>query len=152
MLLTDGQGVPPLDAVNAMISFGNTLLYNDVLKMMKREGVDERLGIIHSINKRLTSLNLDFADIYKPLVVDRSILALISHHQIKNDNFEEKNGGVYLNLIGKKTFAEMYTVTMNRPKTIHGIKTTLATYISKQIKEYKKCVLEDRIWVPGKVY
>ena len=83
---------------------------------------------------------------------DRSILAFISHHQIKNDNFEEKNGGVYLNLIGKKTFAEMYTATMNRPKTIHGIKTTLATYISKQIKEYKKCVLEDRIWVPGKVY
>lgn len=143
---------PPLDEVNAMISFGNTILYGDMLKKIKEEGLDERFGVIHSINRHITSLNLDLADIYKPLIVDRTIISLVKRHRIRKEHFEPANGGIYMSREGKKIFTEAYNETMNRGIKIHDVKTTLRTYLTKQVKEYKRCLLNDEIWSPGKVY
>lgn len=54
---------PPLDALNSMISFGNTLLYNAVLKAIWKTALDPRIGIVHATTERDYSLNLDFADL-----------------------------------------------------------------------------------------
>lgn len=53
----------PLDALNAMISFGNTLLYNAVLKAIWKTTLDSHIGIVHATTERDYSLNLDFADL-----------------------------------------------------------------------------------------
>ena len=55
---------PPEDAINAMISFGNTLLYNQFLHIIWKTSLDPRIGVVHATNRRSHSLNLDFADIF----------------------------------------------------------------------------------------
>lgn len=92
---------PPQDPLNALISFGNTLLYNHFLQSIWKTSLDPRVGIVHATNQRSYSLNLDFADIYKPIVVDRVIFSLINLYQIKPDeDFERiENGEVYLRAI-----------------------------------------------------
>lgn len=95
---------PPLDALNAMISFGNTLLYNAVLKVIWKTTLDPRIGIVHATTERDYSLNLDFADLFKPLIVDRVIFSMINLGQIKADKdfCMEPSGAVFLNKDGKR--------------------------------------------------
>lgn len=101
---------PPKDAINAMISFGNTILYNRILSLIWRTGLDPRFGIVHASNRRSYSLNLDFADYFKPIIVDRVIFSLINHHQIKlKEHFEGVDqGGVYFNHVGKRMFIKAF--------------------------------------------
>ena len=68
---------PPKDPLNAMISFGNTLLYQRIANEINRTSLDIRIGIIHAAGTRPESLNLDLADLFKPILVDRTIFTLI---------------------------------------------------------------------------
>ena len=61
---------PPKDPVNSLIGFGNTLLYNRIQQVIWRTSLDSRIGVFHSANRRHFTLNLDFADVFKPIIVD----------------------------------------------------------------------------------
>ncbi|MGL4973459.1 MAG: CRISPR-associated endonuclease Cas1, partial [Culicoidibacterales bacterium] len=81
---------PPHNALNAMISFGNTVLYNIIMNEIMRTKLDIRIGFLHETqNRRTTTLNLDLAEIFKPLIVDRLIFRLINRQQIKSTHFKE---------------------------------------------------------------
>ena len=100
---------PPQNEVNALISFGNTLLYNLFATEIYKSSLDIRIGFLHATNNREESLNLDFAEIYKPLVVDRVIFALINRRALNTSHFEKtENGGVYLNAEGKRIFLDAF--------------------------------------------
>lgn len=58
---------PPQDPLNAMISFGNTLLYQRIANEINRTSLDIRIGIVHAAGNRPESLNLDLADLFKPI-------------------------------------------------------------------------------------
>lgn len=94
---------PPRNEVNALLSFGNTVLYNYLATAICKTALDIRVGFLHATGRRLHSLNLDFADVYKPLLVDRTVFALINRREIRPCHFEEQeNGAVYLNRTGKQ--------------------------------------------------
>lgn len=57
---------PPQNRLNALISFGNSLLYVTVLGEIYRTHLDPRIGFLHATNFRRFSLNLDVAEIFKP--------------------------------------------------------------------------------------
>ncbi|MGN0287488.1 MAG: CRISPR-associated endonuclease Cas1 [Atopobiaceae bacterium] len=99
---------PPRDPANALISFGNTLLYNKFLQLIWKTSLDPRIGVIHSTNGRLFSLNLDFADVFKPIVVDRVIFSLVNKRTIcsERDFCKTDEGGTYLNENGKRVFIQ----------------------------------------------
>lgn len=70
---------PPRNEVNAMISFGNTVLYGYISNIIMRTDLDVRIAFLHSANRRPESLNLDIAELFKPVIVDRLIFrSLIS--------------------------------------------------------------------------
>lgn len=94
---------PPKNPLNACLSFGNTLLYNYFLNLIWKKGLDPRFGIIHASNRRNYSLNLDFADIFKPIIIDRIIFTMINKKMLTvTADFEKtENGGVYLSKEGK---------------------------------------------------
>lgn len=81
-------------------------MYNELSRIINKSGLDIRISIVHSANSRNASLNLDIADIFKPIIVDRVIFSVINKKQIKADeHFEQvKNGGIYLNREGKTIF------------------------------------------------
>ncbi len=96
---------PPENNVNAMISFGNTVLYNLLASEIYRSALDVRIGFLHSTTTREESLNLDIEEIFKPLVVDRTAFSLINRRIIRREHFTaSENNGVYLTQEGKRIF------------------------------------------------
>jgi len=100
---------PPTNPINALISFGNSLLYTTILSQLYTTYLDPRIGYLHETNRRSFSLNLDLAEIFKPVVVDRVILSLINKGLIKEDkHFEAEIGKTYLNPAGRKIFIKHF--------------------------------------------
>src|SRR5690606_32259146 len=64
---------PPLNRLNALISFGNSLCYTIALSEIYKTYLDPRIGYLHATNFRRFSLNLDLAEIFKPIFVDHLI-------------------------------------------------------------------------------
>lgn len=95
---------PPLNRLNAMISFGNQLCYTLVLSEIYKTYLDPRIGFLHSTNFRRFSLNLDVAEVFKPIIVDRLIFTLINKRIITKDDFEKDLGGILLSENGRKKF------------------------------------------------
>jgi CRISPR-associated protein Cas1 len=79
---------PPKNWVNSLISLANTLLYQEALDQILQTQLDPRVGYLHSTNLRKFSLNLDIADVFKPLVVDRLIVSLINRGEVGPEDFE----------------------------------------------------------------
>lgn len=82
---------PPKNELNACLSFGNTLLYNQFSSLIWKKGLDIRFGIVHATNRRTRSLNLDFADIFKPIIIDRVIFTMINKKMLMVSMDFEKN-------------------------------------------------------------
>jgi CRISPR-associated protein Cas1 len=99
---------PPDNPINALLSFGNTLLYTTILSQIYRTHLDPRIGYLHETNQRSFSLNLDIAEVFKPIIVDRIIFSLINKNQIQKKHFEESIGYTYLNEKGKQIFIDAF--------------------------------------------
>jgi len=99
---------PPADEINALISFGNTLLYNVVLSEIFKTSLEPSISFLHEPNKRKFSLQLDISEIFKPILVDRVILNMVNKSMIKKEDFRQVEGGVYLNENGKKKFIKEF--------------------------------------------
>lgn len=93
---------PPQNRLNALISFANSLLYTICLSEVYHTHLDPRIGFLHTTNFRRFTLNLDVAEVFKPIITDRCIFNLINKGIIKKKHFEEKFGGLVLNEEGKK--------------------------------------------------
>jgi CRISPR-associated endonuclease Cas1 subtype I-B len=133
---------PPKNRVNAMLSFGNVVLYNLFSKLIYRSPLDIRVGYLHATNQRMESLNLDLAEILKPLVVDRTILALINRRSIQKHHFTvEDTGTVYLNEKGKQLFLSALYDKLDTMVTVHGEKLNyhqiMAAEVQKLVRHFK---------------
>ena len=70
--------------------------------------LDPRIGYLHATNFRRFTLNLDLAEIFRPLLVDRLIFSLIDKRIIQANGFEKKTEGILLKENGKKRIVEEY--------------------------------------------
>jgi CRISPR-associated protein Cas1 len=103
---------PPSNYMNALISFGNSLLYTAILSEIYKTHLDPRIGYLHATNFRRFSLNLDIAEIFKPIIVDRIIFSLVNKKEITPKDFDEKLEGVYLKEKGMKLFVQNFEEKM----------------------------------------
>lgn len=87
---------PPLNEINAMISFGNSIMYTICLSEIYKTHLDPRIGFLHESNFRRFSLNLDIAEIFKPIIVDRLLLSMINEKIVSGKDFENSGGIVYM--------------------------------------------------------
>lgn len=99
---------PPLDNINSLISFGNAIMYTTVLGEIYQTQLDPRIGYLHSTNERRFTLNLDIAEIFKPIIVDRTIFSLINKGSITSKDFEKDFNGILISEKGRKKFLEEY--------------------------------------------
>lgn len=99
---------PPKNPLNALISFGNSLLYTTVLSEIYRTHLDPRIGYLHETNRRSFTLNLDIAEIFKPVIVDRVIFRLLNRKQIRLEHFDKDTKASFLTEKGMKIFVEEY--------------------------------------------
>ena len=97
---------PPGSKINSLISFGNSMMYTYCLSEIYKTHLDPRIGFLHTSNFRRFSLNLDVAEIFKPILVDRLIFSLINKDMLKDKHFLKELRGVYLNDDGRKVFVQ----------------------------------------------
>ncbi|MEW6673469.1 MAG: CRISPR-associated endonuclease Cas1 [Thermodesulfobacteriota bacterium] len=83
---------PPLDPVNAMLSFVYTLLTNEVLSAIKVAGLDPYLGSLHEISYGRPSLACDLVEEYRCFLGDRLVLGLINRKAVNPDDFICRRG------------------------------------------------------------
>ena len=99
---------PPKNEINAMISFGNSLLYSTVLSELYHTQLNPTVSYLHEPFERRFSLALDIAEIFKPFVVDRLVIYLVNKRIIKEDDFNRDFNCVLLNENGYKKFIKAY--------------------------------------------
>jgi CRISPR-associated protein Cas1 len=78
---------PPLDNVNAMLSFLYTLLVHDVRSALETVGLDPAVGFLHRDRPGRPSLALDLAEEFRPVIADRLALSLVNRQQVKGKGF-----------------------------------------------------------------
>lgn len=100
---------PPLDAVNALLSFAYGLLAHDCASALESVGLDSYVGFLHRDRPGRTSLALDLMEELRPIVADRFVLTLINNRQIKASDFlHMESGAVLLTDDGRKTFLKRW--------------------------------------------
>src|SRR5690606_18238525 len=84
---------PPLDNVNAMLSFGYTLLANDTASALESIGLDAYVGFLHRDRPGRVSLALDLMEELRSVIVDRFVLSLINTKVVNKGDFIKKENG-----------------------------------------------------------
>ncbi len=80
---------PPPDPVNALLSFGYSLLLKDVTAAVQVVGLDPYLGFFHTIDYGRPSLALDLMEEFRPVLVDGVVLELVQAGQLTAADFEQ---------------------------------------------------------------
>lgn len=100
---------PPLDAVNAMLSFTYSLLAHDCASALESVGLDAYVGFLHRDRPGRTSLALDLMEELRPCMADRFVLTLINTRQMKASDFlNMESGAVLLTDDGRRSFLKCW--------------------------------------------
>ncbi|MFP4642188.1 MAG: type I-C CRISPR-associated endonuclease Cas1c [Dehalococcoidia bacterium] len=87
---------PPLDKVNALLSFLYTLLMHDVSAALEAVGLDPAVGYLHRDRPGRPGLALDLMEEFRPYWADRLAVSLINRQQIKGKGFRKTETGAIL--------------------------------------------------------
>lgn len=87
---------PPLDNVNALLSFVYTLLTNTITSALETVGLDPCVGYLHTERPGRASLSLDLIEELRAVLADRFVLSLINKKIISGKNFDKKENGAVL--------------------------------------------------------
>lgn len=96
---------PPLDNVNAMLSFAYSLLANDCASALEAVGLDSYVGFLHRDRPGRASLSLDLMEELRPCMADRFVLTLINNRMVSASDFEQtESGAVFLKDEARRAF------------------------------------------------
>jgi len=127
-------------------------MYVAALSEIYRTHLDPRIGFLHATNFRRFTLNLDVAEIFKPIMVDRLIFSLVNKGQIKTRHFSESAGGVFLTEKGRKVFIEEWEkrlrTTINHPRLKR--KVSYRRLVRLELYKIEKHLLGDESYKPYK--
>ena len=99
---------PPSNEVNALISFGNMMCYALALDTIYHTQLNPTISFLHEPGTRRYSLALDLAEIFKPILVDRTIFKVLNQKMLKPSDFEQKLNGCFLKDTGRQVFIRCY--------------------------------------------
>ncbi len=141
---------PPKNELNTLISFGNSMVYTTVLSQIYRTHLDPRIGYLHATNFRSFSLNLDVAEIFKPIIVDRLIFNILNHKAITKNDFYEDSGGIIMKETGKKTFVSEFDKRLKTTIKLRGLGRSVSyrTLIRLELYKIQKHLMGEKEYKP----
>ena len=142
---------PPDNPINALISFGNTLLYTKTISAIYHTHLNQSISFLHSPREGRFSLSLDLCEVFKPVIVFKTIFDLVNNKKLQvTKHFDKSLNYALLNEMGKKIFIEAFETRINESFR-HSNLNRMTTYKSAiKYDAYKlvKFLLEDREFVP----
>lgn len=107
---------PATDPVNALLSYGYTLVTGEIVRVLAWNGFDSRIGLVHGLRYGRESLALDLVEEFRPTLVDRFVLRVLNRRQLRAEDFEEADdgeGSVRLTAEGRRKFLSLWEETMS---------------------------------------
>ncbi|MBE9042577.1 CRISPR-associated endonuclease Cas1 [Oscillatoriales cyanobacterium LEGE 11467] len=143
---------PPTDPVNALLSFGYTILLNNVVSLIIAEGLSPYFGNLHYGEDRKTYLAFDLMEEFRSPIVDSLVLKVINKKIIKFNDFEptRSSAGIYLTASARRTFLDQLEKQMNE-EVSHPDLQSLVTYrqaVGLQIRRYKRSLQRGVAYEP----
>ena len=109
LVFKDRSRRPPLDEVNALLSFVYTLLAHDVRSALETVGLDPAVGFLHRDRPGRPGLALDIMEEFRPVIADRLVLSLINRRQVGPKGFTKAaNGAVMMDSDTRKAVLTEY--------------------------------------------
>lgn len=99
---------PPDNMINTLISYTNSLVYSTCLSEIYVTQLNPTISYLHSAGDRRFSLCLDIAEIFKPLLADRIIFALLNKNMISEKDFESESNYYYMKKTAQQKVLAMY--------------------------------------------
>lgn len=104
---------PPENEVNALVSFGNMMCYALCLGEIYHTQLNPTISFLHEPGYRRFSLALDLAEIFKPILVDRTVFRVLNKKEIQAKDFDFQINSVVLKDNGKKVFVRAFEERLN---------------------------------------
>lgn len=141
---------PPLNPVNAVLSYLSSILYGETLAACHRRGLDPGLGHLHVTTNGRWSLALDLMEPFRATVSEATALRLFTHRMLGPRDFEARDGGTYLTTSGRKTVIEQYDKRTTREfHSEHaGHRTTLRQQIEATVLSYRMALDDPAAFKP----
>ena len=142
---------PPDNPINALVSFGNTLLYTKTISAIYQTHLDQRISFLHEPSEGRFSLSLDLSEVFKPVIVFRTIFDLVNNHRLQVEKHFEKNVNYcILNEEGRKIFVKAFEERMESVFEHSRLKRKVTYRTALKLDCYKliKNILEDKEFVP----
>lgn len=145
---------PPKDPINALISFGNSMMYTTTLGEIYKTQLDPTISYLHEPSTKRFSLSLDIAEVFKPLIVDSVIFSLINKNTITLKDFNVENEICYLNDNGRKKFIAEYERKLNTTIKHRSLKRKVSYRYLIRLECYKliKLAIEGEEYRPLKAW
>lgn len=145
---------PPTNPINAMISFGNSLMYNTVLSEIYKTQLDPTISYLHSPQEKRFSLSLDLAEIFKPLIIDPLIFSLINKKVITKKDFDANLDFAYLSEDGRKKFLKAYEDKLEETIKHRKLNRNVSYRYLIKLECYKliKHFISDEVYKPFKAW
>lgn len=103
---------PPPDPINSLLSLGYTLITNEMFSVTTSIGFDPYVGFLHGIEYGRPSLALDLIEEFRHSIIDRLTLELVNKEILTQNDFEEKEGAVFLKEDSRKKYFLHYEKRM----------------------------------------
>lgn len=146
---------PPKDPVNAILSFGYTLITNEIFSMITAHGLDPYIGFLHGLSYGRPSLALDLVEEFRHPFIDRFTLSLFNNDILSVNDFEPvENQGVYLTGDARKLFFEHYDRRINEKFKLPNTETetSFRQLFKSQTLNLSKAILSKGEYVPFRIY
>jgi CRISP-associated protein Cas1 len=104
---------PPANEVNTLISFGNMMCYTLCLSQIYHTQLNPTISFLHEPGTRRFSLALDLAEIFKPVLVDRTIFRVLNKKEVKPEDFNIELNQCAMKESGKKAFVSAFEDKLN---------------------------------------
>lgn len=138
---------PPDNPINALISFGNSLLYTKCISIIYQTHLNQTISYLHEPSDGRFSLSLDLSEMFKPIIVFRTIFDLVNNKKLRvKDHFEKKVNYCILNEEGRQIFIKAFEERLNKTflhKKLNR-KMTYKTAIKMDCYKLIKYLLEDK--------
>lgn len=142
---------PPDNPINALVSFGNTLLYTKTITEIYHTHLNQTISFLHEPAERRYSLSLDLSEVFKPIIVFKTIFDCVNNRKITVEkHFDKKLNYALLNDMGRKAFIEAFDERINQTFEHSKLKRRISYKQAIRIDGYKliKHILEGNEFIP----
>lgn len=142
---------PPDNPINALVSFGNTLLYTKTISSIYETHLNQTISFLHSPREGRFSLSLDLSEAYKPIIVFKTIFDLVGRKKLQvTKHFDKSLNYALLNEEGKKIFIDAFETRINETFMHPKLKRKVSFKHCIKLDGYKliKHIVEGREFTP----